>query len=630
MTQIALRSGRLMIDTRMEKAKGRLFFNFGFSKPIQAELKCMRGSYYSGFDDAKYEQWCKDTFGKREIWSVEDCPRNRFQLKWLMGGDPYANWERTYDGTPNRPEVRIHQWDLASSFLAVHYQIWAAEMGTGKTLAAIEAMEHSGTDDWWYVGPKSAIAAVQREFRIWGSKVIPKIMTYYGLKKEMKEWTDGKKPPHGVIFDEASKCKGITTETSQAAQALADGIRAEWGNDGYVLLMSGTPAPKSPLDWYSLCEIAYPGFIKEGDLFKFTNRLAISEKKEGVAGAQYKKLMFRTNPLFCQECGKFQEDHPVHTPKDILQDKTKTKHNWTPSIDEVSFLHERMQGLVKVLHKKDCMELPEKIYQVIQCKVSPDNARIAQMILGSTSRAAEALIKLREASDGFQYEDKVDGVKECDLCKGTGESLNPVEAPDGNYVFETGVCTCCNGERTVPNIVRSVREIPCPKDEALEDLLDLHFEDGRIVIYAGFQASLDKVERICQAKKWATIRYDGRGLKVLDADGNQIIGEDFLDIFQKLQEKYPQVAFIGQPGAAGMGLTLTASKSVVYFSNTFGGEDRIQSEDRIHRFGCRGANIFDIVHFPTDKYVLANLKLKRELQSLTLGEIVDAMKGKDV
>jgi hypothetical protein len=74
-----------------------------------------------------------------------------------------------------------------------------------------------------------------------------------------------------------------------------------------------------------------------------------------------------------------------------------------------------------------------------------------------------------------------------------------------------------------------------------------------------------------------------------------------------------------------MGLTLTASPSIVYYSNDFNSEARTQSEDRIHRPGCTGTNIIDLIHLPTDLRVLENLKAKRTLEKMTLGDIGDAI-----
>lgn len=103
--------------------------------------------------------------------------------------------------------------------------------------------------------------------------------------------------------------------------------------------------------------------------------------------------------------------------------------------------------------------------------------------------------------------------------------------------------------------------------------------------------------------------------------------EDALLRFQdrKIDQR---IVFIGHPGSAGMGITLTASPTIVYYSNDFNAESRIQSEDRIHRPGLDvnlGATIIDLIHLPTDIKVLDNLQKKRDLQSMTLGDMKEAM-----
>ena len=42
---------------------------------------------------------------------------------------------------------------------------------------------------------------------------------------------------------------------------------------------------------------------------------------------------------------------------------------------------------------------------------------------------------------------------------------------------------------------------------------------------------------------------------------------------------------VGNPATGGMGLTITAAKAAVYFTNSYNYIDRVQSEDRIHRKG---------------------------------------------
>jgi hypothetical protein len=98
------------------------------------------------------------------------------------------------------------------------------------------------------------------------------------------------------------------------------------------------------------------------------------------------------------------------------------------------------------------------------------------------------------------------------------------------------------------------------------------------------------------------------------------IGSSPLEVFQDV-DKYPRpTAFIGHPGAAGMGLTLSASPAVVFYSNDFDGEHRIQAEERIFAPG-KICTVYDFLHLPTDKLILDNLHEKRRLQALTLGDI---------
>jgi len=99
----------------------------------------------------------------------------------------------------------------------------------------------------------------------------------------------------------------------------------------------------------------------------------------------------------------------------------------------------------------------------------------------------------------------------------------------------------------------------------------------------------------------------------------------------ELLEKIPRLCFVGHPQAGGMALTLTASPTELFYSNCFNGEARMQAEDRFHRAGMdvnRGARIIDLIHLPSDKLVLENLKKKKRLQDLTMGELEAAMKGK--
>ena len=63
------------------------------------------------------------------------------------------------------------------------------------------------------------------------------------------------------------------------------------------------------------------------------------------------------------------------------------------------------------------------------------------------------------------------------------------------------------------------------------------------------------------------------------SEERQLIVERFQDPANPLR------FFVGQPRTGGYGLTLTEAKTVIYYSNGYDLEVRLQSEDRAHRIG---------------------------------------------
>ncbi len=610
-----LRAGNWMIPVALNYDGDRIFFKFGFNRALMAHVKSMQGAHWHGYDEKN----------PKKLWSVTNSPRNHFQIKFLEGKNPYAAYDRELElYTPKRPLYK-HQEQMLNHILTMHYVLEAAEMGVGKSLAGIEAMELSEHDDWWWIGPKSALKSVELELIKWQSSVRPRLLTYEKLKSILIAWEQGAKPPHGVIFDESSRIKNSTAQRSQAALHLANSIRAEWGDDGYVVLFSGSPAPKSPVDFWHQCEVACPGFLKEGSQHVFKKTLAVIEDRESITGGVYPHLVtWRNDTTLCNQCGQPDFEHP----------STDDGHIFTPSIDEVARLGRRMKGLTQVIYKKDCLDLPDKIYREVRVEPTGSILRAAQLIAAKTPRAAQCLTLLRELSDGFQYQEIITGKETCELCHGN-RTCQQYDPETDKHVED--VCPNCKGTGEQVVKERHIAEVDSPKERALIDLLDEHSECGRVVIYAGFQGSVGRIMKICKRLKWAYIKMDGRGLECVDCEGN--IYSDDKELLQAMDashprraeflDKFPRLAFIGQPGAGGMGLTFTASPSIIYFSNDFNAESRIQSEDRIHRIGMDtniGATIIDIFHLPTDEYVLNNLKAKRDLQKQSMNDIKSLFK----
>lgn len=627
---------KVPVNIESKDDDNRLFVSFGYDEQLIQEIKVMEGA-----------RWNPD----EKCWTISDTRRNQFRLAYMMGHKVYARFERknfVRQYKPIRPEPKAHQILLTNNWINTEEHIFAADMGVGKTLAAIEGVDwikenvitNLESGQFWWVGPNSALAALEEEIDRWGISVYPEIMTYEGMTNRVERWQPGKPAPRIIVFDESSRLKNPRAKRTGSALHVTEAMRREWRDKNlatFILEMTGTPSPKEPTDWYSQCEIACPGFVREGNVYKFRARLAhqVQQENQQTGGVYFQTTGWKDSTLKCDKCGKL-ESHDCHHQEMMFE----SYHPFEPGTDEVSKLYKRLDGLVTVVMKKDVLkDLPAKIYRVLRVKPTLEIKNALKLVERMAKGAAQAMILARELSDGFLYESAPNGTKTCSHCQGKKTVESPVYCPQTEAEVEGAVeqtvdhmetisCPTCGGSGEVPAFTRAPRPIHTAKDDIVTSLLEDQEDQGRIVLYAGFTASIDKLCDLVTKSGWKWIRLDGRGWATSLADLHS--RQDLLRVFQKKSfcEDDRRIAFIGHPGSAGMGLTLTASSMICFYSNDFNAESRIQAEDRIHRMSMdltRGATIVDLVHLPTDELVLKNLQQKRDLQALTMGQVREAL-----
>ena len=132
---------------------------------------------------------------------------------------------------------------------------------------------------------------------------------------------------------------------------------------------------------------------------------------------------------------------------------------------------------------------------------------------------------------------------------------------------------------------------------------------------------------------WATFTQD---ILNIQQALTKVYGEDSVAIYygdtpqderQAIVERFqdpdsPLRFFVGQPRTGGYGITLTAANTMIYYSNSYDLEIRLQSEDRAHRIGQdRSVTYVDLVSPDTiDEVILRALRNKINLASTVLGE----------
>jgi Mesyanzhinovviridae DNA helicase len=134
--------------------------------------------------------------------------------------------------------------------------------------------------------------------------------------------------------------------------------------------------------------------------------------------------------------------------------------------------------------------------------------------------------------------------------------------------------------------------------------------EGSTIIFARFRMDIDRICGVLEVQGDKFVRYDGR---TPDSERSEAAEK-----FQAGEAKY----FVGNPAACGRGLTLHKAQNVVYYSNSFDLEQRLQSEDRAHRIGQVNSVLYvDLVCEDTvDEHVVDKLRNKRNIASEVLGD----------
>lgn len=240
-------------------------------------------------------------------------------------------------------------------------------------------------------------------------------------------------------------------------------------------------------------------------------------------------------------------------------------------------LHQRLTTFATVLRKEDCLDLPAKVYQKWEVEMTDEQNRVyiamrdeAIALLNeqeemTASFAITQLLRLHQITCGFVKPD-------------LGEP----------QPFASN-----------PRIVELVRIIE-----------GLNPED-KVIIWANYRFSLKEIIKTLDKLygRGSTVGYYG---DTADADR---------EIAIRLFSEDPECRFfVANPATGGYGITLTCAHNVIYFSNSYSLEQRLQSEDRCHRIGqTKSCTYTDLVVPNTvDEKVINALRSKKEVSDIIL------------
>jgi len=160
-------------------------------------------------------------------------------------------------------------------------------------------------------------------------------------------------------------------------------------------------------------------------------------------------------------------------------------------------------------------------------------------------------------------------------------------------------------------------DIQTVKSNRLNELLDVTEElQGKAIIWVTYTHDIQQV---------ASALRDRFGPEAVATYYGATPQDERQEIVEQFQRKDgPLRFFVGQPKTGGYGITLTAANTVIYYSNSYDLEIRLQSEDRAHRIGQDNkVTYIDLVSPGTiDEKILGALRNKIDIAGKVLGEEV--------
>ena len=168
---------------------------------------------------------------------------------------------------------------------------------------------------------------------------------------------------------------------------------------------------------------------------------------------------------------------------------------------------------------------------------------------------------------------------------------------------------------TCGHVMTETGEIVDIENNRLKELINILEEvEGKVIIWSHYTHDIRKIS--AELKKTygenSVVEYYGQ----TESETRQKAIDKFQD------PRSPVRFFIGNPQTGGYGITLTAASTVIYYSNGYDLEKRLQSEDRAHRIGQKkSVTYIDLIAEKTvDEKIVKALRKKINIASEVLGE----------
>ena len=238
-------------------------------------------------------------------------------------------------------------------------------------------------------------------------------------------------------------------------------------------------------------------------------------------------------------------------------------------------LSDKLKNFSYRVLKEDCLDLPDKIYIKRYVSLTPDQIRLYNQM----KTAALAILNGKQVTSVTVLT----------------QLMRLHQITCGHFTADDGSTQSVDSNR--------LNELMSVLDET----------EGKAIIWANYQLSVGEIIQQLTKKFGEKCYVHYYGLTPQEVRQSNI----------KRFQTDPECRFlIGTPQTGGYGITLTQANTVIYYSNGYDLEKRLQSEDRAHRIGQKkSVTYIDIIAEDTvDEKIVKALRDKINIASEVMGE----------
>jgi SNF2 family DNA or RNA helicase len=375
-----------------------------------------------------------------------------------------------------------------------------------------------------------------------------------------------------LILDESSRIKNMESKRTGRCLRLAELARVRRCG-------SGTPITNSPTNAFAQFE-----FLRTGLLGTRSYRSFAAEYTQMMPPNSRLVLdvVARRDPNAVRMYRQAIKDGDDVTAANLLRRIARFAPQ-IPAVDDFGMpryrnlekLNKLMEPHMYRVTKAECLDLPEKIYQTHFFELTARQRAIYDFV-----------------NEHMRYEHD----------DGRIDIFNALTKMTKLQQITSGFMINADGEP------QYVEELATPRITALIGLIE--DIEGKFIVWARYKEEIRSITAALAAAGIEYVEYHG--------DIRKADREEAVDSLQVGTAR----AFVGNGQSGGIGLTLTKAETVIYYSNDFNLETRLQSEDRAHRIGTvKNVNYIDLAAVDTiDERIARALQIKEEVASIVLGD----------